>query len=77
MQTTKTNADTQRWTIVNGVIRLAARKEFVLFLSYGRQGARAFIRKERRGELLQSCEYSTVDRVLISCTFSYETTNPF
>lgn len=56
IQTTKTGADTQRWIIVDGVIRLAARKEFVLFLSYGRQGAHAFIRKERRGEILQSCK---------------------
>ncbi|KAG0043718.1 hypothetical protein BGZ83_011087, partial [Gryganskiella cystojenkinii] len=60
IQTTNTGADTQRWTISNGIIRLAVRKEFVLFLSYGRQGSRAFIRKERKGELLQKWSFAEV-----------------
>jgi hypothetical protein len=56
IQTTKTNAETQRWTIENGAIRLASRKEFVLFLSYGRQGSHAFIRQVRQDEQLHSCK---------------------
>ncbi|KAI1316330.1 hypothetical protein EDD11_010109 [Mortierella claussenii] len=60
VQSTRTNAETHRWTIEDGVIRLAARKEFALFLSYGHQGAYAFIRQVRRGELLQIWTFSEV-----------------
>ncbi|KAG9320569.1 hypothetical protein KVV02_002822, partial [Mortierella alpina] len=54
IQTTKTGADTQRWVIEEGVIRLASRKDFAIFFSYGRQGSRAYIRHVRQGEHVQS-----------------------
>ncbi|KAF9270958.1 hypothetical protein BGZ68_004514, partial [Mortierella alpina] len=54
IQTTKTGAETQRWVIEEGVIRLASRKDFTIFFSYGRQGSRAFIRHVRQGEHVQS-----------------------
>ncbi|KAF9100709.1 hypothetical protein BGX27_000276, partial [Mortierella sp. AM989] len=60
IQSTKSNAQTQRWVIENGVLRLASNKEFAIFLSYGRQGSRAFIRHVRHGELLQSWAFSEV-----------------
>ncbi|KAF9569219.1 hypothetical protein EC968_002657, partial [Mortierella alpina] len=54
IQTTKTGADTQRWVIEEGVIRLASRRDFAIFFSYGRQGSRAYIRHVRQGEHVQS-----------------------
>ncbi|CAO3565913.1 unnamed protein product [Mortierella alpina] len=54
IQTTKTGADTQRWVIEEGVIRLASRRDFAIFFSYGRQGSRAYIRYVRQGEHVQS-----------------------
>ncbi|KAG0013890.1 hypothetical protein BGZ80_010786, partial [Entomortierella chlamydospora] len=53
-------AQNQRWVIEEGVIRLASRKEFAIFLSYGRQGSRAFIRQVRHGELIQSWSFAEV-----------------
>ncbi|KAF9360723.1 hypothetical protein BGX34_007540, partial [Mortierella sp. NVP85] len=54
------NNPNQRWVIEDGVIRLAAHKEFVLFLSYGRQGSPAFIRQVRQGELVQKWSFAEV-----------------
>ncbi|KAG0196973.1 hypothetical protein BGX28_009522, partial [Mortierella sp. GBA30] len=60
IQTTKTEAETQRWIIEEGVIRLASRKDFVIFLSYGRQGSRAYIRHVRYGEQMQRWSFAEV-----------------
>ncbi|KAF9929140.1 hypothetical protein BGZ65_005935, partial [Modicella reniformis] len=60
IQTTLTNSPNQRWVIEDGVIRLAARKEFALFLSYGRLGSRAFIRQVRQGETIQKWSFGEV-----------------
>ncbi|KAF9345813.1 hypothetical protein BGX26_002705, partial [Mortierella sp. AD094] len=60
IQSTKSTSQTQRWIIEEGVIRLASRKEFAIFLSYGRQGSRAFIRQVRHGELVQSWSFAEV-----------------
>ncbi|KAF9933124.1 hypothetical protein FBU30_006448, partial [Linnemannia zychae] len=60
IQTAKSGAETQRWVIEDGVLRLAHRREFALFLSYGRQGSNAFIRQVRSGEILQRWTYSEV-----------------
>ncbi|KAF9198224.1 hypothetical protein BGZ49_001021, partial [Haplosporangium sp. Z 27] len=58
--TSTSHSQTQRWVIENGVISLASRKEFVIFLSYGRQGSRAFIRQARQGESIQSWSFAEV-----------------
>ncbi|KAF9107960.1 hypothetical protein BGX29_004073, partial [Mortierella sp. GBA35] len=70
-----TSTETQRWVIEEGVLRLAARKEFALFLSYGHHGAHAFIRQVRSGEHLQSWAFAevhfswlTLDRPVIEAT---------
>ncbi|KAF9904817.1 hypothetical protein EC991_002321, partial [Linnemannia zychae] len=70
-----TTSETQRWVVENGVLRLASRREFALFLSYGRQGSNAFIRQVRRGENLQSWSFAevhfswlTLDRTVIEDT---------
>lgn len=75
VQATKSTSETQRWVIEQGVLRLAHRREFALFLSYGRQGSNAFIRQVRRGEILQSWSFSevhfswlTLDRPVIEQT---------
>ncbi|KAF9547918.1 hypothetical protein EC957_007645, partial [Mortierella hygrophila] len=75
IQATKSTSETQRWVIEQGILRLADRKEFVLFLSYGRQGSNAFIRQVRQGEILQNWSFSevhfswlTLDRPVIEQT---------
>ncbi|KAF9430481.1 hypothetical protein BGZ76_000821, partial [Entomortierella beljakovae] len=60
IQATKSNAQSQRWVIENGVIYLASRKEFALFLNYGHKGSRAFIRQVRSGEVLHSWSFAEV-----------------
>ncbi|KAF9409794.1 hypothetical protein BGZ94_001860, partial [Podila epigama] len=60
IQATKTGADTQRWVVEDGVLRLAAFRKFALFLSYGRHGSRAFIREVRRNELVQRWSFAEV-----------------
>ncbi|KAG0307670.1 hypothetical protein BGZ98_010139, partial [Dissophora globulifera] len=60
IQASRSNAATQRWTIENGIIRLAAHKDFAIFLSYGRQGSYAYIRQVRRGEILQTWSFAEV-----------------
>ncbi|KAF9905967.1 hypothetical protein BX616_000861, partial [Lobosporangium transversale] len=60
IQSSRTNASTQRWVVENGVIRLAAHKEFALFLAYGHQGSHAFIRKVRQGDILQTWAFGEV-----------------
>ncbi|KAF9195071.1 hypothetical protein BGZ50_005292, partial [Haplosporangium sp. Z 11] len=60
IQTKQANSATQRWTIENGAIRLASRKEFALFLSYGHRGSTAYIRQVRQGENLHSWSFAEV-----------------
>ncbi|KAG0334355.1 hypothetical protein BG004_000441, partial [Podila humilis] len=60
IQATKTGAETQRWVIEDGVLRLAAHRKFALFLSYGRNGSRAFIREVRRDEHVQRWSFAEV-----------------
>ncbi|KAG0260352.1 hypothetical protein BG011_001953, partial [Mortierella polycephala] len=60
IQTTQTNSATQRWTIEDGAIRLASRKEFALFLSYGRRGSTAYIRQVRQSEDPHSWSFAEV-----------------
>ncbi|KAF9373316.1 hypothetical protein CPB97_000656, partial [Podila verticillata] len=60
IQSSKTGAETQRWVVEDGVLRLAAHRKFALFLSYGRQGARAFVREVRHGEVVQRWSFAEV-----------------
>ncbi|KAF9954970.1 hypothetical protein BGZ72_004124, partial [Mortierella alpina] len=54
IQATRTSAETQRWVIEDGIIRLASRRDFAIFFAYGRQGSRAYIRHVRQGEHVQA-----------------------
>ncbi|KAF8924852.1 hypothetical protein BGZ58_001364, partial [Dissophora ornata] len=60
IQVDQSNAETQRWIIEDGVIRLASRKDFAIFLSYGYQGSHAFIRQVRHGETVHSWSFAEV-----------------
>ncbi|KAF9583249.1 hypothetical protein BGW38_009927, partial [Lunasporangiospora selenospora] len=60
IQTTVADSDKQRWVIEDGVLRLEAHRDFALFLYYGRQGSRAFIRQLRHGERAQSWSFAEV-----------------